>query len=670
MKRFYLSLTALLLTASVFTQDTLRNADAPDTTLIPRALFFQPKDVHDIRLSKNGERVYFQRHTAGDQALFYVDQADPDREIRLSARGRILDWTTTHSDQLLLFLADSGNRRKLHLLDRDGRLLRDLTPFPLRNLNIDALSRQLPEKVAVWIIAQDVQQDGLYLIDMEEGEAERKSPRLGYEQRYYDGYFQLIAARRPNASGGQTVFVRRGGQWEELVRYPFDEGMLVGGLQQVLSVSENGKRLYLTDNLDKDKTVLIEYDIDSSRQRILVADAKVDILPEGAIIGADGWPQMVQGLWASPRRHYLHAVTRRDFEWLDAQWQGQADFVDRSADNRTWLLRRLDGGPTQYYLFRRGKRQLIPLFNDLPALDTFQLAFRYPRTMMTRDSLELPIHVYLPPDSDKNHDGVPDTLMPTLLYVHGGPWAGINHWNSWFHNRNFQLLADRGYVVINTEFRGTTGLGKRVTRLGDRQWGENMHYDIVDIANWAVKNRIADPDKLGIWGWSYGGYAAAAALAFAPEQFSCGISMYGPADLDAFSRIPFTDDERWRATVGNPLTEEGTALLQNHSPFHHVDRIVKPILLTTGAKDDRVPKTQVDAFARALAETNKEVVYFYYPEEGHDYADAKSWVAFWTVAERFLHDYLGGQFGKAGEALKEANVKVVYGKEYIEGLED
>lgn len=669
MKRFYTSILALFLTASVFGQDSVRILPEPDTSLIPRELFFQPQDIHDIKLAKNGERVYYQRKTAGDQALFYVAEADPEQEIRIPARGRILDWATTYDDQLLVFLADTVNRRKLHLLDRDGRLLRDLTPFPLRNLRIEAFSRQLTEKAAVWIIAQEVQQDGIYIIDLEGEKADRLSPRLGYEKRYYEGDLQLVAAQRQNASGGHTIYFRDGEQWKELVRYPFDEGMFAGGLQQILSVSENGKRLYLTDNLDKDKTVLVEYDIDSSRQRILVADAKVDILPEGAIIGADGWPHMVKGVWASPRPHYLHAVTRRDFEWLNARWQGQADFVDRSADNRTWLVRRLDGGPAKYYLFRRGKRELIPVFNELPALDTFQPAFRYPRTVVTRDSLELPIHVYLPAGSDKNHDGVPDTLMPTLLYVHGGPWAGINHWNSWFHNRNFQLLADRGYVVINTEFRGTTGLGKRLTRLGDREWGGDMHNDLVDIANWAVKNRIAAPDKLGIWGWSYGGYAAAAALAFAPERFACGISMYGPADLDAFSRIPFADNERWRTTVGDPSTEEGIARLQEQSPFHNLDRIVRPLLLTTGARDDRVPKAHIDDFARVLAEANKDVLYFYYPEEGHDYSRPESWISFWAIAERFLRDHLGGSYQSAGKVLKESDLIIVYGKDYVEGME-
>lgn len=660
MKRWYFLLAALWLTIPLTGQDS---------TLIPRDLLFQPKDIYHIELAKNGRRVYFQRHSAGNKALFCLDAEKPNKELRFSARGRILDWVPTHDDQLLVYLIDDAKQRKLHLLDRDGSFLKDLTPFRLRSLRLEALSREVPDRAAVWVIAQNADNDGIYILDLEKNKAERVCPRQGFDQRYYDGRLRLVAARRENAAGGNSFFLKKGEEWKPLFEFPFDEGMFIGGLQQVVSVSADGKRLFLTSNLGSDKTVLLEYEVDSSRQRVLVADPKVDILPYGAIVGPDGWPEMVLGTWAGAQRHYLHGETRRDFEWLDKELGGEASFVTNSDDNRTWLVRRLSGGPIRYFLFKRGKRTVQPLFSDFPALDSFPLAERHNRTVLTRDSLELPIHVYLPAGSDEDQDGRPDTLLPTILYVHGGPWVGVTHWNSWFHNRNFQLLANRGYVVINTEFRGTTGLGKTVTRLGDREWGRKMHHDLMDIRNWAIQDSIADPGRIGIWGWSYGGYAAAAALAFAPDRFSCGISMYGPADLDAFSRIPFTNSDRWRSTVGDPFTEEGTAMLREQSPFHNLEAIQRPLLLSTGAKDDRIPKPQVDTFAQALVNADKEVVYFYYPEEGHDYQEAESWVSFWAIAERFLSDYLGGRRQTAGEDLKKGNFVVVFGKEYVEGME-
>ncbi len=288
--------------------------------------------------------------------------------------------------------------------------------------------------------------------------------------------------------------------------------------------------------------------------------------------------------------------------------------------------------------------------------------------MKARDGLELPIHVYLPPGSDSDNDGIPDKPLPTVLYVHGGPWVGVAQWNNWFHTRNFQLLANRGYAVINTEFRGATGMGKAFVDAGDKEWGRKMHYDKVDVSRWAIDQGIAATDKLAIWGWSYGSYATNAALAFSPDLFACGLSMYGPADLDAFCRIPFTDSELWRSRVGNPNTAEGTMLLQKYSPQNYIHQIKKPLLLTTGSKDARVPQSQVDNFANALAEAGKEVIYFYYQEEGHDYRAPESWISFWAVGEQFLHDHIGGKQQPSAGDFEKGNLKVVHGQSYIEGM--
>jgi len=637
-----------------------------DTTLIPRALFFQPKDIHGIKLARDGQRVYYQRYSEGGNKLLYRSADAASQENSLLFEGVLIDWLPAHGQRLLVFLRTADGRKRLWLTDARGERLLDLTPFPLEDLRLEALSRKFPDKVAVLIKARSVAQNGIYLIDMERNAGQRLSPLLGFSRRFYDGDLQLVAAMRDNPAGGRSIFTKEGELWKPLIEYPFDESMFIGGVQQVLSVSEDGRRLYYTDNLDKDKSVLLEHDLATGDRRILAADAKADILPYGGIVGANGWPQMVLGLWGRPRRHFLHGETRRDFEWLDRQLAGQAGFVDGSADGSTWLVRRIDGGPLRYYLFRRGSRTLLPLFSDYPVLAGYRLADRYTFTVLTRDSLELPVQLYLPPGSDKNHDGLPDTTLPTVLYVHGGPWAGVTHWNSWYHTRNFQLLANRGYAVINAEFRGTTGLGKAMIRRGDRQWGEAMHRDLIDIVNWAIHEKIADYQRVGIWGWSYGGYAAAAALAFSPERFACGMAMYGPADLDAFSRIPFTDNERWRRVVGNPYTTEGAALLRRQSPYHHVDRITKPLLLSTGGADERIPKAQVDAFADTLAAAGKEIVYFYYPEEGHDYQNPESWISFWAIAEQFLHDYLGGGYQAPGDDLKRGRYHFVYGAEYGE----
>jgi dipeptidyl aminopeptidase/acylaminoacyl peptidase len=332
------------------------------------------------------------------------------------------------------------------------------------------------------------------------------------------------------------------------------------------------------------------------------------------------------------------------------------------------LVRELNGGPVKYYLFQRDQQKLDFLFSDYSHLDGFELATRKTYTVTTRDSLRLPVQVYLPPGMVKA-DGSPKVPLATIVYVHGGPWAGVTHWNNWLHTRNFELLANRGYAVLVMEFRGTTGLGKKLTDAGDLQWGEGIHHDIVDVTNWAADAGISHRRRIGIWGWSFGGYAANYALAKSPDLFACGVSMYGISDLYEFCQLPFADNDFWRSRVGNPNTPEGVDLLKKFSPSSYVQQIKSPLLLTTGSLDERVPQSQSDKFAQALYDAGKEVIYFYYPEEVHDYRKPESWISFWAVAEHFLHKKLGGRKQPSGGDIEKGNLKVTFGKEYIEAIE-
>ncbi|MBK8564062.1 MAG: S9 family peptidase [Saprospiraceae bacterium] len=287
----------------------------------------------------------------------------------------------------------------------------------------------------------------------------------------------------------------------------------------------------------------------------------------------------------------------------------------------------------------------------------------------TRDGLKLPVHVYVP-FGMSYENGLPKVPLPTIIYIHGGPWVGVTHWNSWFHNRNFQFLANRGYVVINMEFRGTTGLGKTLMNAGDKQFGEAMHYDIVDVADWAKKQGIAHPKRLGIWGWSYGGYAANYALGKAPDLLPLCVSMYGLGDLLGFCKSPLLQgDSLWITRVGDPNTPEGLALLEKHSPLTYVKNIKSPMLLTTGSKDQIVPQEQSDKFASELNAAKKQVVYFFYPEEGHDYAKPESWASFWAITEYFLHKNLGGRKESRKTDIESGNFEVMFGKEFIERID-
>lgn len=640
---------------------------AAQAPLIPRDSFFQEKDQYAITLSPDGRRVYFQRRSVQEGRLFYVETRRPGREQSLAFDGALLNWHPDPAGGVLAVVQSSG--KQLVWMGPDGREKRQIPVFPFQQLRIEALSRQRPGEAAVTIVGEDSRLNGIYLINLQSGSYQKVSPPLDFQKLYFDQQLRLRAARLLNDINGYSIYTYDDKDWTERLRFPFDESQFIGGFQDVVSVSADGQVVYATDNTGRDKSVLLSIDVQSGDTQLLVADGKADILPFGAMVGPDGRPQMVLSVFADARRHFLDADARADFDYADRLLQGHASFAEASADGRCWLLRKLDGGPTIYYFFDRDSRQLIRLFDDYPALGGYPLASRKAFSVVSRDGYELPVHVYLPPGADQDGDGIPEEPLPAIVYVHGGPWVGVVHWNQWFHNRNFQLLANRGYAVINTEFRGSSGLGRQFVDLGDQQWGQAMHHDKVDITRWAIRQGIAREGKAGIWGWSYGGYAAAAALAFEPELYACGMSMYGPTDMDAFLRIPFTDNPLWRSRVGDPSRPEDVRLLQEQSPINHVREYRSPILLTTGGKDGRVPQRQVDAFADALNAAGKDVIYFYYPDEVHDYREPGSWVSFWAIAEQFLSRHLGGRYQPAGRDLEKGDFKVVYGRRFIGGLE-
>ena len=646
---------------------TLLSTAQETNTLIPRETLFQEKEITRVDLSKDGEKVYYQRSSSDPGRLFYLRVSEPSQEYEIRFPDPVVRWECTYNDGICAVLQASGGQ-EVYYWSYATKQARRLDYTAAQSHQLLALSPKLNTKVAVRTRTADGKASGLYLVDLNGGATKWIMGEEPYNPILFSDLFDPLAAQAPGDAGGTAYFVRRNHEWEKIREYPYDQSMLLGGFNRILSLSADGQTLYATDNLGTDKSRLVAIDLSDDQVTELAADEKVDLLPFGAMIDRRGKPQMVLGVYGDARRHFLDAGAEKDFLEVDERLGGGASYQASSANDSIWLMRRLSGGPTKYYTYNRQSGRLTYLFNDFPALDGYRLAGRKAFDLKARDGLQLPVHLYLPPGADANDDGLPDRPLPTILYVHGGPWVGVVQWNQWFHTRNFLLLADRGYAVLNVEFRGSTGMGKAFADAGDREWGRKMHQDLVDIAQWAIQKRIADPDRVGMWGWSYGGYATAAALAFAPELFKTGVAMYGPADLDAFARIPFTDSPLWRQRVGNPQTEEGTALLKAQSPFHHLERIGGPLLLTTGSLDERVPQEQVDAFADALAAAEKEVVYFYYPNEVHDYREDGSWISFWAIAEPFLAKTLGGKVEPPGDDLDKGQFVVKYGQEFVEGL--
>jgi dipeptidyl aminopeptidase/acylaminoacyl peptidase len=327
----------------------------------------------------------------------------------------------------------------------------------------------------------------------------------------------------------------------------------VNGGRLVAGFTADGTGLYMVSWRGSDTTRLVRVDAATGReQETLAHDPKCDLW------GARDADRVLRyRILFHPQTGALQAVAFQDMkvEWKAIDPELEKDFAalraatapaqffvnSRDRADRTWIVATARGdGPTSYFLYDRGTRRLQHLFDDFPELRQLTLAPVEERRIEARDGVSLPCYLTLPP-------GVPARQLPLVLNVHGGPWAR----DGWFYDPMVQWLANRGYAVLQVEFRGSMGFGKKFLNIGDRQWGGTMQNDLTDAVRWAVQQGIADPKRVAIMGGSYGGYATLAGLAFTPELYACGVDLVGLRCGDDARLVP--------AVVGSGQTAMGPA---------------------------------------------------------------------------------------------------------------
>ena len=254
-----------------------------------------------------------------------------------------------------------------------------------------------------------------------------------------------------------------------------------------------------------------------------------------------------------------------------------------------------------------------------------------PISYKSRDGLTIHGYLTLPKNS-------PGKNLPVIVNPHGGPWAR----DRWGFNSQVQFLANRGYAVLQMNFRGSTGYGREFWELGFKQWGKTMQDDITDGVHWLSDEGIADRDRIGIYGGSYGGYATLAGLAFTPELYACGIDYVGPSNLFTLldSLPPYWELYRkmFYEMVGDPETDK--ELIEDISPFFHADRIKAPLFVAQGANDPRVNQAESDQIVEALESKGIDVQYMLKENEGHGFRNEENRMDFYEAMIEFLDKHM------------------------------
>jgi dipeptidyl aminopeptidase/acylaminoacyl peptidase len=326
-----------------------------------------------------------------------------------------------------------------------------------------------------------------------------------------------------------------------------------------------------------------------------------------------------------------------DFEAIAGLDDGDFRVMSRDREDRNWIVGfEAPHRPIRYFLWERPAKKASFLFSHRPELDRLELAEVDPIRYRARDGMELHGYLAIPP-------GCEPRGLPLVLFVHGGPWAR----DYWTLSMWAQLLANRGYAVLQPNYRGSMGYGMNYLHAGDRQWGRAMQDDLTDAAKWAVAEGIADPKRVAIFGHSYGGYPALAGAVFTPDVYKCAVDLCGGSNAFTWikSHAPFLNMRAlWNARAGNPDDPADKELLTNASPLFAADRIRIPLLIGQAANDARVKQSDSEQIVAAIEKSGGTVTCVLYPDDGHGLIHPANRMDFLARVEKFLAEHLGGRY--------------------------
>ena len=569
----------------------------------------------------------------------------------------------------ILFVNDKGGDENflLYGVNVASGAERALTPFEKTRVSVVAVSPLIPGRILISANNRDAKWNDVHSLDLASG---KLTPVLmnmgGYDGFLADRNLVVRAALKTRPDGSSDYFRVSNNQVSSAVSetIPVADGLTT----RPAGFTSDGKTLYWVDSRNRNTAALTAQDIATGARRVIAQNARADI--GGALTNPrTGEIEAYSVNYLKDEWSPVGSAVAADLAFLKSRLPGEFVITSRTLNDDKWTIGVASSTmPSSTWLYDRKAKTVTKLFASRPALEGLPLSKMHPVEIRSRDGMTLVSYLTLPPGSDPDGDGRPSAAVPMVLLVHGGPWAR----DAYGFNGTHQWLANRGYAVLSTNFRSSTGFGKNFINAGNLQWGRAMHDDLLDAVDWAVKRGVTRADKVAIMGGSYGGFATLTGLTATPDKFACGVDIVGPSNLvTMFNSFP----PYWQAgrtqfatRMGDPATAEGRAMLIDRSPITHVDKIKRPLLIGQGGNDPRIVKAESDQIVAAMKAKNIPVTYVLFPDEGHGFARPANNIAFNAVTENFLGQCLGGRAEEIGGTIRSSSAEVPHGAEYAPGL--
>ncbi len=658
-----------LVSATLFLGAALPLARA-ETPLIPRDVLFGNPQRASVQISPDGQYLSYLAPVEDVLNVWVAPVGQPDAAkpiTRDQGRGvRIYFWT--FDGQRLLYLQDKDGDEnwRVYSVDVKTTEVRDLTPLKGVQARVMGVSHKFPHEILIGLNDRDPQLHDVYRVSLETGERQLMLTNEGFMSIVTDDDYRVRFASRTTPEGGREFLQRVGEEWKPFFTLTGEDAMTT----DLAGFDKSGQILRLVDSRGRNTSAFTEISLADGKQTVVAEDSRADV-SDAMSHPTEYTIEAVAFTYDRKQWKVLDAKLEADFAALRAVADGDFEVIGRTLNDQTWVVAYLlDNGPVKYYLYDRPTKKSKFLFTNRPALEKLTLARMHPVVIPARDNLKLVSYLSLPPETDADHDARPEKPLPLVLMVHGGPWAR----DGWGYDPYHQWLANRGYAVLAVNFRGSTGLGKQFVNAANREWGGRMHDDLVDAVQWAVKEKIADPQKVAIMGGSYGGYATLVGLTFTPELFACGVDIVGPSSLVTLleSVPPYWKPmlDLFTARVGDHRTEPGRKFLLERSPLTRVEQIHRPLLIGQGANDPRVKQAEADQIVRAMQEKQIPVTYVLFSDEGHGFARPENNLAFNAVTEAFFGRHLGGRVEPIGDDFAGSSIAIPAGIDQVPGVAD
>lgn len=641
MKKINLSILAFFIIAFAVLMSSCNMEKKPEKAKqIPLEDFFKNPEKTAYKISPNG--MYYSYLAPYESRLnVFIQERGKDEAIRITSETDrdIAGYFWPNNEQILYLKDDGGNENyKLYGATIDGSDVVCFTDFEdVRTQIIDDLPN-IEEEVIIGLNKRNPQVFDPYRLNIKTGEMEMLAENPGNIQGWmfdHDGKLRVAFAITDGVN--VTIMYRETEQdkWNDILTTSFRDEL------SPKFFDFDNKNVIATSNLGRDKSAVVVFDITNGKElEILYENPDYDV--QGVNFSKKD-KKLTSASFTSWKRerYFFDDDTKKLYERINkdlGNYEIAITGLNKAED--VFIIRTYsDKSLGAYYIYDKNTDKLEKITNVSPWIDENEMANVYPIQYQSRDGLTINGYLTLP----KGYTKETAKNLPVVVNPHGGPWAR----DGWGFNPEIQFLANRGYAILQMNFRGSTGYGKAFWETSFKKWGLEMQDDITDGTLWLINEEIADPERIAIYGGSYGGYATLMGLVKEPELYAAGVDYVGVSNMFTFLK---TIPPYWKPMldmmyemVGSPETD--SLVLREVSPVYQAEKIIAPLFVVQGRNDPRVNVDESDQMVAAMKERGVTVEYLVKDNEGHGFRNEENRFDFYRAMEKFLDQHLG-QEGK------------------------